>query len=213
MPRKNILEFLGRPMIVYTIEAALECGLFDKVVVSSEDEEILKVAVSAGAEISRRPQRLATDEVSVVDVCLDLLTHERNAGRLWEIMVCLYATAPLRGAKDIRAVVDEIVPGKCEFAMAVSRYHFPPYQALKRGENGFLNPMWPELISKRSQEVPSLVVDNGSTYAVLTEAFERERSFYGSTLHGVELPWERSIDIDTAEDLDLALYYAKKGKR
>ncbi|MBU0482015.1 MAG: acylneuraminate cytidylyltransferase family protein [Proteobacteria bacterium] len=213
LPKKNVIDFMGRPMFVYTVESALESDLFGKVVVSSDDDEILSISEAAGAEISVRPPHLATDEASVVEVCLDLLENERVSGRLWNVMTCLYATAPLRGSEDIRKVVELIVPGECEFAMAVSRYHFPPQQALTRDKKGFLVPMWPDLVAKRSQDIPSLVVDNGSTYATLAKAFLQEKTFYGTTLKGVEMSWDKSVDIDTLADLELALYYASKGIR
>ncbi len=212
LPRKNILPFRGRPIIAYTIEAAMGSGRFNRVLVSTEDEEIAEAAAGFGAEIDERPEVLARDDAGVVDVCIDLLDREGRAGRRYEVMCCLYATAPLRDANDVRCVIDLLGPG-CDFAMAVTHYDLPPWQALKSTEDGGLEPMWPELVARRSQEIPSLFVDNGSTYGVRVEAFMRRRSFYGPGLRGHLMPRRRSVDIDTAEDMALAEYYAGSMER
>jgi pseudaminic acid cytidylyltransferase len=208
LPRKNILDFLGRPLISYTIEAACAAGRFDRVLVSTEDAEIANIARGYGAEIELRPTTLATDEARVTDLCLYILERERLAGRSWDIMACLYATAPMRTAADIRATVDLLKPNHCQFAMAVTRYPLPPHQALKVDNSGMLSPMWPELVGRRAGELPDLVVDNGSTYAVETTAFTLHKTFYGPGLRGHEMPRQRSIDIDTLEDYEDALRLA-----
>jgi len=208
LPRKNIIDFGGRPILAYTVESALETGLFDRVCVSTEDPEIADAARAAGAEILSRPDTLATDAARVVDVCLQGLDLEAEAGRTYDVLACLYATAPLRGAADIAAVTRLVQPGVCDFAMAVTDYDQSPHQALKLGENGQLDPMWPELVNLRRSEVPPLMVDNGSTYAVTVETFREHRSFYGPGLRGHQMPRERSIDIDLPGDLDLARFYA-----
>jgi pseudaminic acid cytidylyltransferase len=192
-------------MISYTIDAARDSGCFDRIVVTTEDAEIAGIARKFGADVDPRPARLATDEARVTDLCLDLLKRERLSGRAWTVMACLYATAPMRTAADICATVALLEPGRCDFAMAVSRYSLPPHQALKLEKDGTLSPMWPELIGRRASEFPDLVVDNGSTYVVDVAAFESHGTFYGPTLRGHEMPRERSIDIDTREDFEYAL--------
>lgn len=209
LPRKNVVDFEGRPIIAYTIEAALDAGIFERVLVSTEDAEIAETARRFGAETTWRPEALAGDNVGVAAVCLDLLDREAAAGRAYGVMCCLYATAPLRNAADIRAVAG-LIGSECDFAMAVSGYENPPLQALCETPDGNLAPMWPEWVNVRSQDAPELFVDNGSTYVVSVEAFRREKSFYGPKLRGHVMPRERSVDIDTAADLDLAKYYALK---
>lgn len=210
LPRKNIADFHGRPVIAYTIEAAQRSGCFGRVVVSTEDAEIAEVAARFGAEIERRSPQLATDEARVLDVCLDLLSTEEGRGRRWSRMACLYATAPMRDEADIRSTVSLVEPGRHDFAMAVVRFALPPHQALKLSPDGGLAPMWPDLIEKRSSDIPTLVVDNGSTYAVGVEAFRARRTFYGPGLRGHEMPRPRSIDIDTEDDLAFALWSAQR---
>lgn len=204
LPRKNIADFLGRPIIAYTIDAALRCGLFPRVVVSTEDPEIAAIARAAGADLADRPPALAGDRARLLDVCLQFLDEESAGGREWDVLACLLPTAPMRGAKDLEAVARLVEPGRCDFAMAVTTYPLPPLQALRRDAGGFLSPMWPEYVNLRSQDAPALVVDNGSTYVVSVPAFRAERTFYGSTLRGHDMPRERSVDIDEPVDLAIA---------
>lgn len=209
LPRKNVLHFLGRPIIAYTIEAALQSKLFEKVVVSTEDAEIAAIAIHYGATVDHRREELAADAVGLVDVCVDFIDREAEAGRHWSNMACLYATAPLRNLNDIRSTVALLQNPKCKFAMAVTPFHHQPHQALKMDSEGWMSPMWPEMAERRASDFPVMRAGNGTTYAVDVEAFCRTRSFYGTPLRGYEMPFMRSVDIDTQEDFDLALLYAK----
>ena len=210
LPRKNLLPFLGRPMIAHTIEQALRAGCFDRVLVSTEDDEIAAVARAARADIHVREAELATDAARVVDVCIAVLDSEALAGRTYEVFACFYPTAPLRRAEDIRAVMALIDGEGAAFAMAVTTFPIAPHQALRVQQDGTLTPMWPELVERRASELDPLVVDNGSTYAAKVGAFRRHRSFYGPLLRGHVMPRERSVDIDEQSDYDLACWYAER---
>jgi len=169
--RKNIIDFHGKPIIAYTIAAALQASLFDRVLVSTEDDEIAEIAEANGAEVLKRPLELATDSASVVDVCLHSLEFLSRQGEFYDILCCLYSTAPLRNAVDIRNTVGLVQSRECDFAMAVTDYHYPPHQAMTINECGLLEAMWPHLVNKRSQDVPKMVIDNGSTYAARISEF------------------------------------------
>lgn len=205
LKRKNVLPFKGKPMIAWTIEAALASGRFQKIIVSTDDEEIAAVAQKYWISIERRPEHLATDQARVVDVCVDILMREEALGREWRRMACLYATAPLRTAQDIQAVHDLAGSG---FALAGTDYALSPHQALRLGACNMAEPMWPELVEKRHDEMPALRVDNGSTYVCPTDLFLQQRTFYGKPLKVYTMPRERSVDIDTQTDLDYALWLA-----
>ncbi len=209
VPRKNIIDFDGRPMIASTIESALETGLFNAVLVSTEDAEIAAIAQQYGAEIQNRPPALATDQARVLDVCLDLLTSEVDQGRPVDLLTVLYATAPLRNSHDIASVTQMVEPNGCHYAMAVTEYSLPPHQAMKQDANGLLTPMWPELVNQRADQIGELLADNGSTYAVWAQAFLKDKTFYGAGLKGHVMPRSRSTDIDTFDDLELAYYYGR----
>jgi len=213
LPRKNLAEFRGRPIIAWTIDAALGCGRFERVLVSTEDAEIATAARAAGAEISERPGRLATDKASLIDVGLDVLDREEDEGRYYDVLSFLYATAPMRTDDDIKAVFDLLEPGVCDFAMAVTRYTHPPHQALIANSDGSLSPLWPELVECSAAEIGTLCVDNGSTYAVTVPAFRKYRTFYGPGLRSWQMPFTRSIDIDETGDLELARLFAAETAR
>jgi CMP-N-acetylneuraminic acid synthetase len=210
LPRKNLATFFDKPIIAYSIEAAIKAGVFSKVVVSTEDDEIAQVGITLGAEVDFRDPSLSTDNATVAEVCVDYLVREEKEGVRYDILCVLYATAPLRNHTDVRNVVRMIKPGYCEYAMAVTQYDLPPQQALQVLPDGKLVPMWPSLVEKNSDQIPKLVVDNGSTYAVYVPSFLSTGSFHGAPLCGYEMPVERSVDINTQKDLELAAYYASR---
>ena len=213
LPRKNVVDFLGRPIIAFTIDAAMESGCFDRVVVSTEDDQIAEVCSQFDVLVDRRSPQLATDTVTLVEVCLDFIDREQEAGRNWDVLACLYATAPLRNADDIRGTMALIKRGRCGFAMAVTAYGHYPHQALIFADDSSLTPMWPDVVERRATELPRLRAGNGSTYVVDVQEFRRHRSFYGPNLKGFDMPPSRSIDIDTRDDLELARCMAQLGKR
>lgn len=208
LPRKNIVDFLGRPMLAYTVDAAIESGCFARVVVSTEDDEIAEVAGRTGAVVDRRRPELATHQIGLVDVCLEFLEREERAGRAWQNLACLYATAPMRNAQDIRDTMTLLEPERCGFAMAVTSYDHYPHQALKFGAGASLTPMWSDLVTKRGSDLPPLRAGNGSTYAVNVAEFRKHRSFYGPNLRGHDMPRDRSVDIDTRDDFEFAVWLA-----
>jgi len=214
LPGKNVRAFGGRPMIVWSIEHAFQSGLFDAIVVSSEDEGIGRTAEQAGAKWARRPSKLATDRVEVDAVCLDYLKREAEAGRDWDILSILYATAPLRAVDDIVQVVGAVEGGGADFAMTVTRYPYSPFGALEVDEEGNAHLLWPDLALRSRQDLPTVRTDVGSTYAARVQAYLEVGNLYGPNLKVVEVPAERGVDIDTADDVALAEFYlARMGAR
>jgi CMP-N-acetylneuraminic acid synthetase len=201
LPRKNILPLAGRPMIAYPIGAARASGVFDRVFVSTEDPEIAAVAGAEGAEVIARPAAIAEDQATVVQVCLHALeTHPEV-----RLLCCLYATAALLRPESIRrarALLDDNPPA--DFVMGVSEYNYPPVQAMKRDESGFLSLMWPEWKSVQSQSYPPLVVSNGTLYWARADALRRDASFYGARLRAYLVPQDEVSDINTAADFERA---------
>lgn len=210
LPRKNILPFFGKPIIAYTIEAAIRSGCFEKTVVSTEDREIAAVAAQFGAEVDARPENLADDAASIVDVCLEYLDREAQAGRIYTTVCVLYATAPLRAAEHIKATMALVEPGRHDFALGVTDYDLPPYRALRRAADGTIVPMWPDYVFQNSQDVPDMVVNNASTYAVTVAALRTHRTFTGPGAVGYWMPRSHTTDIDTAEDFTEAIHKAER---
>ena len=213
LPRKNILPFLGKPIIAWTIEAADASQLFDAVIVSTDDDEIASIAQQFGAEVYRRNSELSNDEATVSSVCIDYLTDKTEQERNWHEMAVLYATAPLRKAADIVNTVLLLEEGVCNFALAATEYDLPPHQALKLTGKHDVTPMWPDIVPMKSSEIGNLVVDNGSTYVVNVSAFLAQKNFYGPGLRVNVMPRQRSHDIDKEYDFKIAEFFALQGEK
>lgn len=203
LPRKNIIDFLGKPIIVHTIEAALQAGCFSRVVVSTDDLEIAQIAKLNGAEVSMRDSLLSSDNATVLDVCNDFLNMNQDV----DVLVVLYATSPLRNSMDIKEVIN-LLDTECHFSMAVCCPEIPVHQVMYYNESS-LKPVFSELINFRAELAPAFAIDNGSTYAFHVKNFNQEQTFYGSTLKGYLMPRDRSVDIDTYFDYQCALAYAQ----
>lgn len=207
LPRKNIKDFLGKPIIAYTIEAARQSNLFDCIVVSTEDKEIAEVSESYGAIIDMRSAELAGDNITVNDVCLEYLDRKEKEGVYIDVLAVLYATAPMRNVEDIKGVVD-LLSGDCQFAMGATVCN-DGHQILLYKE-GDVEAIFPDLIGLHSSECEQYCLGNGSTYVVNVEAFKKQKTFYGDKLKVYLMPSQRSVDIDTQDDFDLALYHAER---
>jgi N-acylneuraminate cytidylyltransferase len=213
LPRKNIADFYGKPLIAYSIESAIKSDCFDEVVVSTEDKEIAKISQQYGARVVSRSQEFSTDKATVKNVCLDFLEQEKRNGRQYDILSVLYAAAPLRNDEDIKGVVNLVVTNQCNYAFATTHYSLPPLHAFKKDNDGFLSPMWPEYSNIRESDFPELEVDNGSVYAVNIQSFLKEKTFTGTKTMGYFVPEFRSIDIDTIDDLKLAKLLYSQGEK
>ena len=211
LPRKNIIEFLGRPIIAHTIEAALQSACFSRVIVSTDDVEIAEISARYHHDWVMRPAALATDEARVADVCEHLLREEAEQGRTYDVLSVLYATAPLRTADDIRSVVSYVQSKKYTSAMAVTSYSLPVHQALICRDSG-VEMVFPDIFFRRSNELPEYCVDNGSTYAVTTEFFLKAKELTSPNLAVHMMPRSRSVDIDTWDDYLLANCLAQKAE-
>lgn len=214
LPRKNIVEIEGKPVLAWSVAAALDCHLFDRVIVSTDDEEIAAVGRQAGAEVLMRPSDLGGDNVTVERVCLHVLEQDRQErGQHADAFCCLYATGALRLPTDIANAHTLLVPGQFDFVMSVKEYESSPYQALAVSADNGLQLMWPDLCFTPRTQRPPVVVDAGSIYWCTTAAFLAAPNFYGPSLRGYPLPRERAVDLDTEEDLVMMRYFAAMGRR
>ena len=196
-------------MLAWPIAAALRSGMFDRVLVSTEDAEIAAAARAAGADISERPFELARDRSTVVEVCLQVLDELASVGALPGTFCCLYATAAFVSADDLAASGSTMNGSpESDFVMGVCEYDFPPVLALKESTDGTLVPMWPEYLNLQSQDFPRLLCSSGTFYWARTEAFRAKKSFYGPPLRAHVVPRSRALDLDTPEDYQEALQRA-----
>jgi CMP-N-acetylneuraminic acid synthetase len=205
LSRKNLRELGGRPLIRWAIDAAREAGVAEHIVVSTEDAEVAEVAQRAGAEVPfMRPGALARDPAGVVDVALHVLTGLRELGRHYTRLVILLPTCPFRSAADIREACALFDRRGARFLMSVSRYDHTPFAAMRLDGDELLTPFFPEYIGRKSQDMPCAFRCNGAIHVLDVAAFESQRSYYAQPLIGYEMPWQRSVDIDTEHDLRLA---------
>lgn len=205
LEKKNILNIKNKPLMAWTIEEALKSNLFESVFVSTESDEISSIALSYGAKILKRPNFLATDTAKVIDVCEWHLKYFYEKNMIYDEIFCLLATAPLRNANDLKAIANILESDSTVNAvMAVTNFFYSPHQAIRINDNGFLEPYWPKLIEKKSNEIGPFLVDNGSTYALKVDAFLKEKTFYlKKGLAPYVMDKIRSIDIDDLDDFKL----------
>ena len=204
IPRKNIKEFFGKPIIWYSIKAALDSDCFDEIMVSTEDPEIAEISKSLGAEVPfLRSAHAATDHAASEDVYEEVLNEYRKRGKEFDYFCCIYATAPLISAVRIKEGFALLRKSGNDVLMPVVRFGYPIQRALKI-ENGFLRFLWPENEDKRSQDLVPAYHDCGQFYWIRTKAFLEKKSFFiEKTIH-IELPELEVQDIDTEEDWKIA---------
>lgn len=202
IPGKNIKEFCGKPIIEYSIRAALDSGVFDEVMVSTDDDRIAEVAQAAGAAVPfRRSQDTAGDYATTDEVIAEVLNMYRDKGRDFDTFCCLYPTAPFITADRLRQAMELLK--EHESVTPVVAFSYPP----QRGfiiENGRLVRKHPEFAATRSQDLEKLYHDSGQFYACRTDAFFREGTTDTEDMVPVILTEDEVQDIDTMEDFRMA---------
>lgn len=204
IPRKNIKEFLGKPIIVYSIEAAISSCIFDEVMVSTDDEEIAEIAKKAGAKVPfMRSEGLANDFATTTDVVGEVLECYKNIGREFDFACCIYPTAPFVSSKCLKEAVEMLENTQADSVIPVVRFGFPPQRGLVIREEQLMF-KWPEHTFTRSQDLEPFYHDAGQFYCLNTKSFFEQRSlFMKNTLPLVRD--EREVqDIDTMEDWVMA---------
>ena len=204
IPRKNIRPFCGKPMIAWPIAAAAESGLFEHILVSTEDSEIAEVARQCGAEVPFiRPGELAGDHSETTDVIVHALSWAIEAGWPVESACCIYPTAAFVCADDL-AEARELLSPECDYAFAAVRYGHPPQRGFLRSDDGSPELLQPEYEATRTQDLPPVYYDGGQFYWGTSEAWMERRPFFGSRTRFIELPPWRAQDIDRSEDWTMA---------
>ncbi|MEX0277587.1 acylneuraminate cytidylyltransferase family protein [Ruegeria sp. ANG-S4] len=198
IPRKNIVDICGRPLLSYPIETCHSAGIFSEIIVSTDDEEIADVAREWGATADMRPPQLAEDRVPAAQVCAELLERKFAPEDRPETFCLVYPMAAFMSAEDLIESA-RTLEGQ-DAVLGVSHYPLHPYKALV-ARNGHLHPLWPEENKRQSQTYPEAFAANGSFCWVRTEPFLKALSFYPSRLAGHVMPPDRAVDIDTPDDL------------
>lgn len=201
IPRKNIRDFCGKPIIAYSIEAALATGLFDHVIVSTDDGQIAEVARQYGAEVPFiRPAALADDHAGTNVVVRHAIEWFQREGAEVTLACCIYATAPFVRVKYLQEGHDRLVTSNKFFAFSVTSFAFPIQRALRFTPAGGVEPMWLEHSLARSQDLEEAWHDAGQFYWGRAEAFLSDRPVFSAHSVPITLPRYLVQDIDTEED-------------
>jgi CMP-N-acetylneuraminic acid synthetase len=215
IPRKNIAPLRGRPLIQYTIEAAGSSRLLSRVLVSSEDDEIIKIAQELGAEVPfRRPADLAGDDATALAVaCHAVKFVEEEEERVYDFVALLEPTAPLRKAQDIDEALGLLYGSGADSVAGVCRLEAPHPAKLKVIEGGSIRPFLPNLWREglKRQDLEPVYFLNGAIYAVRRDVLVEKRTFWGERTIPYIMPPERSVNIDTWLDLRLAEALMERG--
>lgn len=214
LPLKNILPLSGRPMLDFTVQAALESGIFDRVLVSTEDDEIASIAEQAGALAHRRPAALADDLVSATDVCIEAADALECKGSSYDAIVCLQPTSPLRTAHDVKGSWDHMVATGADYLVSVTPidphyFHWAVHQHAADGQAGWEMYFGDRYLIERPL-LPSVYRPNGAIKIGRTDRLRSTRNFFGKRLEVYSIPEERSVHVATQFDFDLAQYLFKR---
>lgn len=204
IPRKNILPFLGKPIIAYSIEAAINSGEFDEVMVSTDDEEIASIAVRYGASVPfLRSAETANDYATTVDVLMEVLGEYAKRGQQFDILCCIYPTAPFVTDIKINNALEILMNSDADTVLPVVGYSYPPQRSLVKKE-GFLTLKFPEYRTSRSQDLETYYHDAGQFYIMKVEAFMINKSIMQGKIIPFELPEMEVQDIDNITDWQIA---------
>jgi N-acylneuraminate cytidylyltransferase len=206
VPKKNIRPLRGRPLIAYTIDAAVHSGLFDAVVVSTDSAEIAEVARTCGASVPfLRDTRLADDHTPVSAVTADALRRLDPEGTTYAAVAQLMPNCPLRTAADVRDSYRQFAAGVAAAQLSVCRYGwFNPWWAMQRREGDILEPVFQERVTDRSQDQPELYCPTGAVWWARAATLAAAGTFHLPGRTGWVMPWERALDIDTEDDWRMA---------
>lgn len=200
IPRKNIKSFCGKPIIAYSIEAAQQSGLFERIVVTTDDEEIADVAKSYGAEVPfMRPKELSDDHTATIPVVAHAIQTLQNDSAI-DYACCIYATAPFIRAKDILNAYNALITQNKQYAFPITTFPFPIQRALMREEQGNIVMFYPEHFVTRSQDLPEAYHDAGQFYWGTPNAWLEGTPIFSEVATTVVLPRHLVQDIDTPED-------------
>lgn len=201
IPHKNIKDFLGKPIIAYSIEAALRSGLFDEVMVSTDDIEIAAIAKQYGASVPfMRSAETANDFATTADVLNEVLLEYKKRGQFFDNLCCIYATAPLIASQDIVEARHRLIQGDFSCVYPVVQFSYPIWRCLDVAEDGSMKRHWPEYEKSRSQDLPKEYHDTGTFYWYKLQ----QGALIPGKIGAIIVPEDRVQDIDTETDWKLA---------
>tara|TARA_B110000503_G_scaffold37528_1_gene61361 strand:- start:738 stop:1451 length:714 start_codon:yes stop_codon:yes gene_type:complete len=210
IPRKNIKPFSGKPMIAWSIIAAQQSGCFDRIVVSTDDLEISRVAQAHGAETPFiRPAELSDDYIGTIPVVAHAIAWQNSNGEQVDEACCIYATAPFVQVKDLQCGLQVLQSSGADYAFSVAKYSFPIQRAIRINEEKRIEMLQPKNFRTRSQDLEEVWHDAGQFYWGKAAAWLAMLPIFSSDSRPVSLPSYRVQDIDTLEDWQRAEWLFK----
>ena len=204
IPKKNIKEFCGKPIIAYSIRAALDSGIFDEVMVSTDSEEIAEIAREYGAKVPfMRSAKTSDDFATTADVLMEVLERYQEIGRTFDVMSCIYPTAPFVTPQKLQSAYDTLTKEHAVMAMPVVAFSYPPQRSYILQGN-MLEMKWKENYNKRSQDLEKMYHDAGQFYMYQVEAFIRLKGQMTESIVPVIVDEMDVQDIDNESDWKLA---------
>ena len=204
IPRKNIKPFMGKPIIAYSIEAALNSAVFDEVMVSTDDEEIADVARQYGASVPfLRSAETSNDYATTVDVLLEVDNKYKEQGKTFDVICCLYSTAPFVTSERLKEAASHI-SDNVDACFTIVQYSYPIQRSLRINEKEYVEMKYPEYLKSRTQDLEKVYHDAGQFYFVKTETLIQEKTVWCKRTAPLILSELEVQDLDTLTDWQLA---------
>jgi len=212
LPQKNILPLGGKPLLHWTIEAALASKCCGEVMVSTESERVAEIARQGGAVVPfMRPEYLSKDPYQVYEVCAHVLDEYEKRGRQFDVMVLLLPTSPFCSSTDIQGTFQVFMENNASSAISVSTFENDVFSAHSVNEDGVLTPLFPDLFKTPPHKRPVPYELNGAVTIVSITAFREQKTLCCQSAYAYRMDWRRSVDIDSPADFQYAEYLIEKG--
>lgn len=214
IPRKNIRRFHGKPLIAWSIHAALEADIFDAVLVTTDDEEIASIAEKEGAVVPfLRPSQLSGDHAQTMPVLVHAIDWWQSNRHPFNYACCIYATAPFVRRENLSQAIQMLQDGDADFVLSVARFDYPVQRSLRLDGFGMLNFAEPGNALMRSQDLEPRYHDAGQFFAGREDSFRHYEAALFGRCQPIVVPSDEAVDIDTEEDWRIAekLFLAKEG--
>lgn len=210
IPRKNIKQFCGKPLIAWSIEKAIESDCFDKIIVSTDDIEIANIAKKCGAEVPFiRPRELSDDYTSTTEVISHAIKFQIENSKKPSIVCCIYPTAPFVQTNDIKHGLEILKTGGVDYVFSVTTFAYPIQRSFRMTKDQKIEMFWPEYLNSRSQDLEEAWHDAGQFYWGITNAWLEKKSVISKNSKPIRLPRYRVQDIDNYEDWERAEWMFK----
>ena len=212
IPRKNIRDFCGNPIISYSIDAAISSNIFTEVMVSTDDNEIAKIALENGAQVPfYRSSKNSDDYSTTADVLIEVLSEYEKKGLKFDYLCCIYPTAPFVTSEKLKLALKKMINEKAEAIIPVVKFSYPPQRAFIIKDDKLIY-KYPENVFKRSQDLESLYHDAGQFYFIKVETFMKNKTLVCKNTIPLIVDELSVQDIDTEEDWKMAeLKYKMRG--